>query len=73
MTNINHLIFLLNKINFDKFINSNYDEKTEYIQRVLNDKVGDDPIYKVKTLLYALDEFVYYFNKTNNKVEGCWC
>ena len=72
MTEIHQLVFLLNKINFDKYINSNDNEKFEYIRRVLNGKWYDDSLCRVKNVSFGLDEFVIFFNRTNDKLEGYW-
>ena len=46
MTHIHHLINLINKINFNKYINSDMDQKFEYIRRIVKDNFGVDDMYR---------------------------
>ena len=58
MIQIHHLVILINKLNFDKYMNSNEDEKFEIIGRVLYDNFGDKPTYRNKNVIYGLDKFI---------------
>ena len=73
MTTINHLILILNRTNFDKYIKCNDKEKFENITRIVKDNLGSDDMYRIKSIIYGRDEFVYYFDRTNERMVGCWC
>ena len=73
MRDIHHLIFLLNKINFKTYLNSNDNEKFEYIRRVLSDNFHDESICRIKNIIHGFDEFVIYFDRTNKKLQEYWC
>ena len=57
MDEIYQLIFVLKRINLDKYINSDYDEKYEYIWEVMNNCFNKDIIcrIKIKDVIYGLD------------------
>ena len=73
MRNIHQLIFLLYKINFNTYLNSQDDEKLEFFRRVLYDNFHDKSICRIKKTKYGLDEFVFYFDRTNKELQDYWC
>ena len=58
MDDIYQLIFVLRKINLDKYINCNYDKKYEYIHNVLNNYLNPVIWCKIGDYLYGLEEIV---------------
>ena len=58
MNKIHQFIFLISKINFDTYIDSNDNEKFEYIRRVMYDNFHSESICRNKNVIYGLNEFV---------------
>ena len=54
-------------------MNIDLDQKFEYIRRIVSDNFGVDDMYRIKNKIYSLDEFIYYFERTNQELQGCWC
>ena len=57
------------KISFDTYINSNYDERLEYIERVFYDNFHDKSKFRVENILYSLDSFIHYFERTDERLQ----
>ena len=53
-------------------MNSDEDQKFEYIGRVLYNNLGDKSIHGNKNVIYGLDKVIYYFERTNEELEGYW-
>ena len=72
MKTINDLFYLLNKIDFDRYLKSNDDEKFKKIEKILIDDINDFTSYRVKNILIGLDDFVSFVDNTNIKLSGYW-
>ena len=72
MRELNRIIFLLNKISFIKFINSDYDEKFKYILRVLKDNSGDDSVCRVENKKIDLEEILRFFDRFRDRLGQFW-
>ena len=54
-------------------MNSNEDEKFEYIGRVLYDNLGDKSTCRNKNVIYGLDKFTNCLERTNEELQEYWC
>ena len=68
----NVLMYLLNKIDFDCYLEGNDDEKFDYITSILIDDFDDTTSVRVENSIIFLDGFVYFFDNNNNKLFGYW-
>ena len=55
---INGLLYLLNKLDFDSYLEGNVDEKLNYRRRILIDDFEDFNSVKIKNILNFVDGFV---------------
>ena len=72
MKTINELLYLLNKIDLDIYLEYIDDEKSNYIRKVLLDDFADSTLLRTKLILNILDGFVIFFDNINIELPGYW-
>ena len=50
-------------------MNSDMYQKFDYIRRIVNDNFGVDDMYRIRNIIYSLDDFKYYFGRTNQELQ----
>ena len=65
-------MYLLNKIDFDCYLEANDDEKFNYITSILIDDFKDTTSVRNENLIMFLDGLVNFFANTSNKLFGYW-
>ena len=68
----NDFLYLLNKIDFDSYLESNDDEKLNCIRRILLEDFEDSNSVKIENILILLEGFVNHFNNINSRLSGYW-
>ena len=72
MKRIYDLLYLLNKIHFYTYLESDDDEKFTYIRKLLIDKFEDFNSVKIKNMLNVVDGLVNYFDNIDSWPFGYW-
>ena len=60
---------LLNKIDFDKYLNNTENENYEYIREIIIINMADYTSYRIVNTLIGLDDFIGFYNNTNTKFQ----
>ena len=66
MKKINDLLYLLNKIDLDTYLECNDDEKFNCVRKLLIDDFADSTSVRIKHILNNLDGFVIFFHNINS-------
>ena len=63
---------LLNKIDFDSYLEGNDDENFSYFTRILLDDFEDFNSVRLENILIILNGFVNLFDNLNGSLSGYW-
>ena len=64
------MLYILEKIDFDRYLESTYDEKFTFLKRILIDVFEDSTSVRIKNLVTVLDGFVKFFDNFKSRLSG---
>ena len=67
---INDLLYLLNQISLDTFLECIDDQNYNYIRKILGVDFADSTSVKIKHILKILDGFLNFFDNINSEISG---
>ena len=66
----NDFLYILNKMDWDNYLECNDDETYNYITKIIIDDFADSTLVRIKHILNILASFAHFFDNINSELSG---